>query len=108
MTCPCPPHVSVVTCFSLAPGALPPTEGLHNGLRNFVVSSAAPPSTRSPLAAFAAVFLLAAACAGALVWTLERQERAQQRTQAADVAGDHVQALQRAKQSPPAPANPVC
>eukprot|EP01030_Chromulinospumella_sphaerica_P000986 gene986-966_t len=31
-----------------------------------------------------------------LVWTLERQERAQQRTQAADVAGDHVQALQRA------------
>ena len=60
------------------------------------MSSAAPPSTRSPLAAFAAVFLLAAACAGALVWTLERQERAQQRTQAADVAGDHVQALQRA------------
>ena len=60
------------------------------------MSSAAPPSTRSPLAAFAAVFLLAAACAGALVWTLERQERAQQRTQAADVAGDHVQALQHA------------
>ena len=60
------------------------------------MSSAAPPSTRSPLAAFAAVFLLAAACAAALIWTLERQERAQQRTQAADVAGDHVQALQRA------------
>ncbi len=27
---------------------------------------------------------------------MERQERAQQRTQAADVAGDHVQALQHA------------
>ena len=45
MTCPCPPHVNVVTCFSLAPGTLPPTEGLHDGLRNFVGSSAAPPST---------------------------------------------------------------
>ncbi len=42
------------------------------------------------------VFLLAAACAGALVWTLERQDRAQQHTQVADLAGDHAQALQRA------------
>lgn len=58
--------------------------------------SPALPPTRSPIAAFVAVFVLAAACAGALIWTLERQERAQQRTQAADVAGDHVQALQRA------------
>ena len=43
-----------------------------------------------------AVFVLAAACAGALVWTLESQNRTQKRIQAADTAGDHVQALQRA------------
>ncbi|MBT9512207.1 MAG: EAL domain-containing protein [Acidovorax sp.] len=48
------------------------------------------------MTAFMAVFVLTAICAGALIWTLERQERAQQRTQAADMAGDHVQALQRA------------
>ena len=43
-----------------------------------------------------AVFVLAAACAGALVWTLESQNRTQKRIQAAETAGDHVQALQRA------------
>ncbi|WP_298211330.1 EAL domain-containing protein [Acidovorax sp.] len=48
------------------------------------------------MTAFWAVFVLTAVCAGALVWTLERQDHAQQRTQAADMAGDHVQALQRA------------
>src|SRR6218665_1169464 len=42
------------------------------------------------------VFALAAACAGTLIWTLESQDRAEQRSQAADMAGDHVQALQRA------------
>ena len=50
---------------------------------------------RSPFAGSLAVFVLAIACAGLVVWTLERQERAQQHTQVADVAGDHVQALQR-------------
>ena len=54
------------------------------------------PSSRRPLLAFLAVFALAAICAGTLIWTLERQDRVQQRTQAADMAGDHVQALQRA------------
>lgn len=49
-----------------------------------------------PLTASVAVFALAAACAGALVWTLERQDRTQQRTQVTDMAGDHVQTLQRA------------
>lgn len=49
-----------------------------------------------PAVASLAVFVLAAACAGALVWTLESQDRTQKRTQAADMAGDHVQALQRA------------
>nr|WP_255593499.1 EAL domain-containing protein [Acidovorax sp. sic0104] len=39
---------------------------------------------------------MAAVCAATLIWTLERQERQQQRTQVADIAGDHVQALQRA------------
>src|SRR5690606_14255893 len=43
-----------------------------------------------------AVFLLAAGCAGALIASLERQERLQHRTQVADMAGDHGQALQRA------------
>ena len=43
-----------------------------------------------------AVFALAAGCAGALIASLERQERMQQRTQVADMAGDHGQALQRA------------
>ena len=42
------------------------------------------------------VFVLAAICAGTVVWVLERQELSQQRTQVADMAGDHVQALQRA------------
>lgn len=55
-----------------------------------------PTPSRRPMTAFMAVFVLTAICAGALIWTLERQERAQQRTQAADMAGDHVQALQRA------------
>ncbi|MCW5233194.1 bifunctional diguanylate cyclase/phosphodiesterase [Verminephrobacter eiseniae] len=53
------------------------------------------PSLR-PLTAFVGVFALAAACAGTLIWTLESQDRAEQRSQAADMAGDHVQALQRA------------
>lgn len=48
------------------------------------------------MTAFWAVFVLTAICAGALVWTLERQDLAQQRTQAADMTGDYVQALQRA------------
>ena len=43
-----------------------------------------------------AVFLLAAGCAGALIASLDRQERAQHRLQVADMAGDHGQALQRA------------
>ncbi|WP_233589792.1 EAL domain-containing protein [Acidovorax sp. FJL06] len=60
------------------------------------MSAPALTSSRRPTTAFLAVFVLAAICAGALIWTLERQERAQQRTQAADMAGDHVQALQRA------------
>jgi len=60
------------------------------------VSALPTPSSRRPLLAFLAVFVLAAICAGTLIWTLERQDRAQQRTQAADMAGDHVQALQRA------------
>lgn len=51
---------------------------------------------RSSLAGPLVVFVLAALCAGLVVWALERQERAQQRTQVADLAGDHVQALQRA------------
>lgn len=50
---------------------------------------------RSPFAGSLAVFVLAMACAGLVVWTLERQDRAQQHTQVADMAGDHVQALQR-------------
>ncbi|PJI98078.1 PAS domain S-box-containing protein/diguanylate cyclase (GGDEF)-like protein [Acidovorax sp. 69] len=60
------------------------------------MSASTPPLAHHPISAFLVVFVLAAACAGALIWTLERQERAQQRTQAADIAGDHVQALQRA------------
>lgn len=52
--------------------------------------------SRSPLAGSLVVFLLAVACAGVVVWTLERQERAQQQAQVADMAGDHVQTLQRA------------
>lgn len=52
--------------------------------------------TQRPTLASVVVFVLAAACAGALVWTLERQDRAQQHTQVADMAGDHAQALQRA------------
>ena len=51
---------------------------------------------RSALTGPVAVFALAAACAGALIGSLERQERMQQRTQVADLAGDHGQALQRA------------
>ncbi|MFN7152466.1 MAG: EAL domain-containing protein [Acidovorax sp.] len=53
-------------------------------------------SSVRPFTASLAVFVLAAACMGALVWTLERQDRTQKRTQVADMAGDHVQALQRA------------
>ena len=55
-----------------------------------------PPNPRTPVAGPLLVFVLAALCAGLVVWALERQERAQQRTQVADLAGDHVQALQRA------------
>lgn len=60
------------------------------------MSALPPPPSRRSLTAFVAVFALAAVCAGTLIWTIERQEQAQQRTQAADIAGDHVQALQRA------------
>ena len=56
----------------------------------------APKRSHGPLVGPLFVFVLAGACAGALVWALEQQERAQQRTQVSDVAGDHVQALQRA------------
>lgn len=66
------------------------------GLGNRPVSAPHPHSSNHPLFAFIAIFALAAFCAGALIWTLERQDRIQQRTQAADMAGDHVQALQRA------------
>lgn len=66
------------------------------GLGNRQVSAPHPRSSNHPLFAFIAIFALAAFCAGALIWTLERQDRIQQRTQAADMAGDHVQALQRA------------
>ncbi|MBV7431167.1 MULTISPECIES: EAL domain-containing protein [unclassified Acidovorax] len=58
--------------------------------------ASAPTRSRSPLAGSLVVFVLAAACAGVVVWALERQERAQHRTQVTDMAGDHVQALQRA------------
>jgi diguanylate cyclase (GGDEF)-like protein/PAS domain S-box-containing protein len=54
------------------------------------------PRVRGPAIGALLAFVLAAMCAGAVVWLLERQERAQQRTQVADMAGDHVQALQRA------------
>ncbi|TXH31322.1 MAG: EAL domain-containing protein [Burkholderiaceae bacterium] len=50
---------------------------------------------RSSLAGPLVAFLLAALCAAALIGKLERQERAQQRTQVSDIAGDHVQAVQR-------------
>lgn len=55
-----------------------------------------PARPRSPVTGPLVVFVLAALCAGVMVWALERQEHAQQRTQVADMAGDHVQALQRA------------
>lgn len=54
------------------------------------------PRVQGPALGALLVFMLAAICAGAVVWALERQERSQQRTQVADMAGDHVQALQRA------------
>lgn len=60
------------------------------------VQNHTPPNPRTPVAGPLLVFVLAALCAGLVVWALERQERAQQRTQVADLAGDHVQALQRA------------
>jgi diguanylate cyclase (GGDEF)-like protein/PAS domain S-box-containing protein len=71
--------------------------GLHNGMRNCNVRPA-PLTNRAqgPFLGACLVFALAAMCAGAVVWVLERQERAQQRTQVAEVAGDHAQALQRA------------
>lgn len=46
-----------------------------------------------------AVFLLAALCAGMLIWNIEQSEYTQERTQAADLAGDHAQALQRSVES---------
>jgi len=57
-----------------------------------------PPATsfQGPVTGALLVFALSALCSGAVVWVLERQERAQQHTQVADMAGDHVQALQRA------------
>ncbi|RZJ59488.1 MAG: hypothetical protein EON49_11240, partial [Acidovorax sp.] len=57
-----------------------------------------PPPTRSrrSLTGPLVVFVLSALCAAGLIWTLEQQERDQQHTQVADIAGDHVQALQRA------------
>ncbi|RYF57052.1 MAG: diguanylate phosphodiesterase, partial [Comamonadaceae bacterium] len=58
--------------------------------------ASAPPRFQSPLKGSLVVFLLAAACAGAVIWAIERQERVQQQTQVADMAGDHAQALQRA------------
>ncbi|MCW8199895.1 EAL domain-containing protein [Verminephrobacter aporrectodeae subsp. tuberculatae] len=60
------------------------------------MSVAAPRPPRRLLAVPLAVFALAAACAAAMVWTLERQDRAQLRAQVADIAGDHANALQRA------------
>ena len=70
---------------------------LHNGFRNnHAVHTPAPDRSRRPFTGPVAVFVLAALCAAGLIWTLERQEREQQRTQVADIAGDHVQALQRA------------
>lgn len=56
----------------------------------------AAPISHRLIAAFLAVFAATFSCAGALIWTLEQQEHAQQRTQVTDIAGDHVQALQRA------------
>lgn len=41
------------------------------------------------------VFLLASAVSAGVIWTLERRERDQQTTLAADLAGDHAQSLQR-------------
>src|SRR3990167_1855697 len=60
------------------------------------VHAPSPARPRSPVTGPLVVFVLAALCAGVMVWALERQEHAQQRTQVADMAGDHVQALQRA------------
>ena len=54
-----------------------------------------PTRSRHALTGPLLVFVLAALCAAAVIWTLESQEREQQRIQAADIAGDHVQALQR-------------
>src|SRR3989344_1600119 len=67
---------------------------IDSGTRTVHVPSPARP--RSPVTGPLVVFVLAALCAGGMVWALERQEHAQQRTQVADMAGDHVQALQRA------------
>ena len=58
--------------------------------------ASASPRFQSPLKGSLVVFFLAAACAGVVIWAIERQERAQQQTQVADMAGDHAQALQRA------------
>ena len=55
----------------------------------------APLRLRSPFAGSLVVFLLSIAGAGLVLWAIERQERAQQQTQVADIAGDHAQALQR-------------
>lgn len=52
-------------------------------------------SRNKPLNAAALVFLVAALCALGLIRTLERKDREQLRTQVADLAGDHAQALQR-------------
>ena len=50
---------------------------------------------RKPLIAAVLVFMVAALCALGLISTLERKDREQLRTQVADLAGDHAQALQR-------------
>ena len=63
---------------------------------NLAVQTTLPARSRRSLTGPLVVFVLSALCAAGLIWTLEQQERDQQRTQVADIAGDHVQALQRA------------
>ncbi|CAN7644231.1 bifunctional diguanylate cyclase/phosphodiesterase [Acidovorax sp. LjRoot117] len=63
---------------------------------NHAVQTPPPTRSRRSLTGPLVVFVLSALCAAGLIWTLEQQERDQQHTQVADIAGDHVQALQRA------------